>query len=100
MCGSEACPRYMRLNDTFRNFQAENARSLYSKTTLLFGDEILESKRRKCYKSGSMLDFSKDNNFAMEGEALDKFKVMIEIKSTDTLLQTSKSALLPKIPIR
>ena len=90
---------HMRLCDIFCLFQSENARSLYSKTTLLLGDERLESKRRKCYKSGSMLDFSKDHNFAMEGEALDKFKVMIEIKSTTTLLQTSKSALLPKILI-
>ena len=78
-------------------FQAANqGNNLYSKITLLLKDEKVGCEKRKCYKMKTMLDFSKDHNFKLQGEALDDYQVKIEIKSTTPPLHKSKqSSFLP-----
>ena len=77
-------------------FQASRVDNLYSKITLLLKDKQVASQKRKCYKTKTMLDFSKDHNFKLQGEALDDYQVKIEIKSTTPPLHKSKqSQILP-----
>ena len=47
------------------------------------------SKRRKCFKTRSMLDFSTEHKFKLGREALDDFCIKIQIKSSTTFLKKS-----------
>ena len=63
--------------------------NLFSKSTLFYQTKKVISKRRKCFQTKSMLDFSTEHKFKLGGEALDDFSIKIEIKSSTSLLKKS-----------
>ena len=70
-------------------FQANKSDILYSKTSLYFKNEKVSSKKRSCFKTKTMLDFSKEHKFKLGGEALDDFHIKIQLKSSTQILQKS-----------
>ena len=63
--------------------------NLFSKSTLFYKTKKVISKRRKCFKTRSMLDFSTEHKFKLGGEALDDFCIKIQIKGSTPLLKKS-----------
>ena len=70
-------------------FQLNNHSNLFSKSTLFYKTKKGISKRRKCFQTKSMLDFSTEHKFKLGGEALDDFSIKIQIKSSTPLLKKS-----------
>ena len=71
-------------------FQTTESNNLYSKIILFLHNKEVTSKKRKCYKTNTMLDFSTEHKFKLGGEALDDIKVKFQIKNSTPLLQKSK----------
>ena len=70
-----------------QTFEHEN---LYSKVTIFLKNKEVKSKKRKSFKTKTMLDFSTELKFDLGGEALSDFKVKVQLKSSTPMLQKSK----------
>ena len=71
-------------------FQMPSHNNLFSKSTLFYQTKKVISKRRKCFQTKSMLDFSTEHKFKLGGETLYDFCIKIQIKSSTQLLKKSK----------
>ena len=71
-------------------FQQSSSTNLYSKITLRLKNKEVACRRKKCFKTKTMIDFCKDHKFKLQGEAMDDYQVSIEIKRSNTILTKSK----------
>ena len=72
--------------------QSSKTNNLYSKISLHLRDEQVACRKRKCYKTKTLLDFSEDHKFKLQGESLDDYHLKIEIKQSASLLYKSKKS--------
>ena len=65
---------------------------MYSKITLLqHSKEVTVKRRKKAYHNKTMVDFSKDHKFKLNGENVDDFAIKIQIKRSTLPLKRSES---------
>ena len=64
---------------------------MYSKVVLLQKNKEVVSRRKKAYRTKTMVDFSKDHKFELNGENVDDFSIKIQIKCSSPPFQKSKS---------
>ena len=64
---------------------------MYSKVVLLQKNKEVVSRRKKAYRTKTMVDFSKDHKFELNGENVDDFSIKIQIKCSSPPFKKSKS---------
>ena len=64
--------------------------TLYSKTSLCYKGKKFVSKKKKCFKTKDLLDFSKEQNIKLDGKSLTDFHIAIELKHSTQMFQKSK----------
>ena len=70
-------------------FQTDKEDGLYSRTSLVFKNEEVATKKKRCFKMKNLLDFSKEHKFKLDGESLSDFHINIELKNSTQILQKS-----------
>ena len=93
--GHVASQQRLRGSNVFNlqdNFNHSNLKNMYSKITLLqHSKEVTVKRRKKAYHNKTMVDFSKDHKFKLNGENVDDFAIKIQIKRSTSPLQRSES---------
>jgi hypothetical protein len=77
-----------------QNISQEDSAKLYASISLLVDSNVLISKKKSsCFQNDQILDFSKEHQFKISKDMLEKYEIKIQIKKTTTLAVKSKSSI-------
>ena len=75
-----------------QNISQEDSAKLYASVSLLIDSNVLICKKKSsCFQNDQILDFSKEHQFKINKNMLEKYEIKIEIKKTTTIGVKSRS---------
>ena len=70
-----------------QNISQEDSAKLFASISLLVDSNVLICKKKsRCFQNDKILDFSKEHQFKINKDLLEKYKIRIQIKKTTTIV--------------